>query len=209
MLWYNNPGDPRLINRDAIVNTDSAYSNYNFGVWARFAFALNATTKYVCVFDDDTLPGKKWLQNCLNTIKQSRGLLGTIGLIYNDMYNYFDHQRYGWDNPNPQTVQVDIVGHSWFFQRQFLTAFWRQLSSSFSQFCGQDIHFSYTLQKYMGLGTYVPPHPPDDKQMWGSLNGWTLGTDQNAISLKSGGPNNDFNIRFRRYSQRGWKLIKR
>ena len=61
----------------------------------------------------------------------------------------------------------------------------------------------------MGLGTYVPPHPPDDKQMWGSLNGWTLGTDQNAISLKSGGPNNDFNIRFRRYSQRGWKLIKR
>jgi hypothetical protein len=61
MLWYNNPGDPRLINRDAIVKTDSAYSNYNFGVWARFAFALNATTKYVCVFDDDTLPGKKWL----------------------------------------------------------------------------------------------------------------------------------------------------
>ena len=40
-------------------------SSHNFGVWARFAVGLLANTKYVCVFDDDTIPGKKWFENCL------------------------------------------------------------------------------------------------------------------------------------------------
>ena len=208
LLWYNNPGHQSLINRDALTLTDSAFSNYNFGVWARFAFALNATTKYICIFDDDTLPGKRWLENCLQTIKTHRGLLGTIGLQYQSKRSYFKNVRHGWDNPNQQTRQVDIVGHSWFFQRQFLTRFWRQLPNPFNPLCGQDMHFSYTLQKYMGLNTYVPPHPVQDKQLWGSLNGWQLGTDQHAISLmKDRKPNEDFNIQYKSYIQKGWKLM--
>jgi GT2 family glycosyltransferase len=43
----------------------TAECNSNLGVWARFAFALNAKTEYVCVLDDDVVPGKKWFENCL------------------------------------------------------------------------------------------------------------------------------------------------
>jgi hypothetical protein len=63
MLWYNNPGD-EFPNRMVIENTTSAFCNRNLGVWSRFAYALNAKTKYVCVFDDDTIPGNNWLKNC-------------------------------------------------------------------------------------------------------------------------------------------------
>ena len=37
--------------------------NKNLGVWARFSLALNCKGKYICIFDDDTIPGKDWLKN--------------------------------------------------------------------------------------------------------------------------------------------------
>ena len=72
----------------------SAISNHNFGVWARFAYALNAKTEYVCIFDDDTIPGSLWFQNCLDTYKTHPGILGTIGVRFTrPEYRYF--QRVG------------------------------------------------------------------------------------------------------------------
>ena len=52
LLWYNNPGDDELINYDIGSEIPAAYCNYNFGVWARFYFAMNAKNPYVCVIDD-------------------------------------------------------------------------------------------------------------------------------------------------------------
>ena len=58
----------------------------NYGVWARFAFALNSTSDYVCVFDDDTIPSEKWFENCINCIEnENNGLYGTIGVTFNDL----------------------------------------------------------------------------------------------------------------------------
>jgi GT2 family glycosyltransferase len=82
LLWYNSPENNNEINYDIIQQIPTALCNVNFGVWARFAFALMCRTKYICIFDDDTIPGKKWLENCYNTIQQHNGLLGTVGLIY-------------------------------------------------------------------------------------------------------------------------------
>lgn len=182
MLWYNSPGSIFDYNLSAINSTIAAVSNHNFGVWSRFYFALNAKTKYVCIFDDDTMPGVNWLHNCLDTIKTHRGLLGSIGLIFNSKEDYYQHDRFGWANPNEEAKQVDIVGHSWFFEREFLTAFCRELPLLDVALCGEDIHFSYTLQKYFQLPTIVPPHPKDDKSLWGSTKGWKLGMDKHAIS---------------------------
>ena len=53
MLWQNNIEgfDSELTN-----SITTASCNKNLGVWARFAFALNAKTEYICVLDDDTIP---------------------------------------------------------------------------------------------------------------------------------------------------------
>ena len=166
--------------------TVHASCNKNFGVWARFAYALNANTEYVCVFDDDTIPGSKWLENCLNTIQTHNGLLGTIGVKYQTETGYHPMTRVGWAEPNQVVEQVDIVGHSWFFRREWLSTFWReQPDINQSRLVGEDMHFSYTLQKYLGLNTYVPPHPKDDVEMWGSKpdTAWAIGQDAAALSM--------------------------
>jgi hypothetical protein len=45
----------------------------------RFALALLATTEYVAIFDDDSIPGCDWFANCLETMARTPGILGTNG----------------------------------------------------------------------------------------------------------------------------------
>jgi hypothetical protein len=48
--------------------------------------ALLANTEYVCIFDDDTIPGKRWFENYLSTIKQYNGLLGTVDVLFKKLH---------------------------------------------------------------------------------------------------------------------------
>ncbi len=207
LLWQN-LGEK--YDENLTEQTIHANCNYNFGVWARFAFALNAETEYICVFDDDTIPGTKWLENCLRTIKTYDGLLGTIGVKYQTETSYQPIERVGWANPNENVEQVDIVGHSWFFKRDWLTTFWRELPDlGSSRLVGEDIHFSYTLQKYLNKNTYVPPHPKNDLEMWGSLplTAWSIGQDKAAISMNTDNLNIMSNA-YTNYIKKGFKILK-
>ena len=198
-----------------------AYCNYNFGVWARFYFAMNARNQYVVVFDDDTIPGKRWLENCMKTMETNEGLLGTVGLIYPQPKpphesSYFEpYVRVGWPNKgnNNEPVQVDFVGHSWFFKKEWLSYLVRELPNPEYNICGEDMHFSYMLQKYANIPTFVPPHPIDDKELWGSLKGNKYGADENSIWESNqkgvdGTPSKYLmNRHFREQRLKGWKLI--
>lgn len=205
MLWQNNNSD--IFDKNITNNLTTSIVNKNLGVWARFTYALNAKTEYICIFDDDTIPGTMWYENCLNTIEEYNGLLGGIGVIFNSNENYFPIERVGWANPNETTKEVDIVGHSWFFKKEWLTAFWRELPPNGYEIVGEDMHFSYMLQKYLGLKTYVPPHPINNKEMWSSLKGWEMGTEKNALSLN---PNNMelMNDYYKKIIKEGFKRIK-
>jgi hypothetical protein len=208
IMFWQNKGD--VFDKNLTINTTHAECNKNLGVWARFAFALNAQTEYICVFDDDTIPGKKWLENCYNTIQTHDGLLGTIGVKFQDKNNYVNNVRVGWDRPNETTEVVDIVGHSWFFKREDLATFWRELPDlNHSQIVGEDMHFSYTLQKYTNKKTYVPPHPISDMEMWGSKpdSAWSIGTDSAAIS-RDWSNMNTMNQAFMNYINKGFKILK-
>jgi hypothetical protein len=220
MLWYNNP---EILEPNYEIGTKipTAYCTANLGVWARFAFALNANTEYICIQDDDSIPGSKWLENCINTMEQQEGLLGTVGLYYpqpvpalDPRCSYYEYyQRYGWVNPNEETKQVDLVGHSWFFKKEWLSDFWKEMPDYDKySLCGEDMHFSYMLQKYRNIPTFVPPHPKDNREMWGSIKG-DYGVDEHSLwesnkknnsgtSFKSA--MNDFFIQQRR---EGWKLL--
>ena len=183
LIWQNAGGGK--IPEEFFSKAYISVNNYNYGVWSRFAFALNATTEYVCIFDDDTIPGKKWLENCISTMHTHQGLLGTRGLKFMSKTRYSPNIGFGWDQPNLFTEKVDIVGHFWFFKKKWLSAFWRELPpSDSSHIAGEDIHFSYTLQKYLKLNTYVPPHPPNDLELWGSQPklALELGDDNEGIS---------------------------
>jgi hypothetical protein len=190
-------------NNVTIVN-----SSENYGVWARFAIALLAKTTYVCIFDDDTIPGKKWFENCYTTILKVNGLLGTIGVILvPSKEKYIMKMRYGWDGCNEEIVQVDVVGHSWFFKREWLAHLWSIVPDyEFMNVSGEDMGFSYALQK-VGINTYVPPHPKDDLEMYGSIpdKAWKYGMEPHCISFNEW---SKFDKMYKYYRDRGFKCLE-
>jgi Glycosyl transferase family 2 len=181
----------------------------NLGVWARFAFALNAETEYLLMLDDDTIPGARWIENCIATMEKTPGLLGTRGLIFVQPESYSINVEAGVHAPNEDTVEVDIVGHAWFFKRAWLSAYWSEYSNKFPEMlAGEDIHFSFAIQKNLGLPTLVPPHPADDLTLWGSIpdRAVALGTSQEAIS-KGSGAMKKFERALKHYRKLGFQVL--
>jgi glycosyltransferase involved in cell wall biosynthesis len=203
MIWNNNADSTIQLDNITIAN-----SNKNFGVWSRFAYALNAKTKYICIFDDDTIPGNRWLENCYETIKTYDGLLGAAGIIFENE-NYFPHKRCGWPAPNAKTTRVDIVGHSWFFKREWLPYLWiEKIDEDNFDLVGEDMTFPYALQKHLGLQTYVPNHPVNNKTLWGSIKGMRYGTSKNPIAISNSPENlNKMDTYYKLLLKRGFKII--
>ncbi len=164
-------------------------SDKNCGVWERFRLAEKAPSKYVCVFDDDTIPGNRWLENCHTQMLKEEGLFGTIGILLEnpERYAYEGFFRTGWDGPLDFTTQVDFVGHSWFFKKDWLKYLFTD-TEEFQQFktAAEDMSFSAQLQK-QGIKTFVAPHPINDTSLWGSLPEYAnkLGNSAGALYLTS------------------------
>lgn len=189
IIWNNG-------NRDINLNkykNDPFYkvfdTNYNSGVWSRFIISQIADTEYVCIFDDDTIPGHNWFKNCLNCMEEKEALYGTIGVIFKDSGEYEHYRRYGWDchnsGNNEVSTPVDIVGHSWFFKKDWISYFVREPPKVNEYFSvGEDMTFSFMLQKYANIPTYVPPHPSNDLSLFGSIpkTAWEYGCDGNTGS---------------------------
>lgn len=207
-IWQNYlEGEPSIPNDIPGVTVFHAGKNMKYH--GRFALALLAKTKYVSILDDDTIPGRRWYENCLNTMKVVPGIMGGAGCILQSRF-YWQHLRAGWPMPTKEAVEVDLVGHAWFFRRQDLTHMWREVPFSFEN--GEDIQFSYLAKKYGDVRSYCPPHPEDKPEMWSSLKAVEYGNDDKASSNGSLMPIPEF------YQQRdkiichaidcGWKTVR-
>lgn len=206
-VWVNGQigEEDRKRLREAMPLARFVYCDENMGVWARFAFGLNMRTEYSVVFDDDTVPGLRWVENCMHNMLTEEALYGTVGLVYNKPLFYMNHKRVGWPAPNRETRVVDIVGHSWFFKTDWLRQYWYHTDDIDGiTFCGEDMHFSYALQS-IGIKTAVPPHPIEEKELWGSLKGFEAGTGEEAISISGKGSMMD--IPLKRLVERGFRLM--
>ena len=162
MLWYNKGIEPQI----TIDGIKAVYCSENFKFHGRFAFALLAKTEYIAIFDDDTIPGKHWFENCLDCMQKQEGIYGTRGIILSKSSPI----AVGWNGQqNNNITEVDLVGHAWFFKRDWLKYMWQEYPISWEN--GEDIQFSYLCQKYGNIKTFVPPHPKNDKSVWGSIKG--------------------------------------
>jgi len=207
-LYHNRHRKHKL--PDGIVGQFQRYISVfpNLGVWPRFLTCLEFSSEHVCVFDDDTVPGTRWLENCLTGMALKPGLYGTNGILFPPQGRR-PYKQVGWKQSNEKLTAVDIVGHSWFFRRDWLRAYaaeprpMREDGSHFRR-CGEDYFFSYVLQRRLGLGTYVPPHPATQQSFWGSTQG-RLGRDQHALWRQKGeeAAKNEFHAALRK---RGWQL---
>jgi cellulose synthase/poly-beta-1,6-N-acetylglucosamine synthase-like glycosyltransferase len=177
MLWYN-----KGIKEQQSVFNDikAAYCNHNFSFIGRFAFALLAQTEYVAIYDDDTIPGRDWYKNCLETIEKYNGIIGTKGVRLINL-SFINHEQIGWNSHNKNIEEVDLVGHCWFLKREWLKYFWMEDPPLWNN-C-EDLHLSYTCLKYGNIKTYIASHPSEHINLWGSIKGLEYGTDDMASSM--------------------------
>ena len=178
-LWVNHHEDNENFDLSGL-DVDRIFKNdFNWKFYGRFAAALLADTEYIAIYDDDTIPGSKWHENCLNTMKTHEGILGSAGILLNGS-RYIQHDRCGWPTQNKETTEVDLVGHAWFFKREWLRYLWQEKPTTWDN--GEDIQFAFMAKIHGGIPTYCPPHPPEDRELHGSILGNELGIDSKATS---------------------------
>ena len=152
-IWYNKPEEGEQYDLTGL-GYKVVMCNHNFKFHGRFALGLLAKTEYVAFFDDDTIPGNRWFENCIDTIDNGGdGILGTTGIhIQGDKYN--PHQKVGWNGiHNKETWEVDLVGHAWFMKKDYLRYLWYENPINWDN--GEDMQLSYQAQKYGNIKTYV------------------------------------------------------
>ena len=202
-VWYNDNLNFEIKNK----NIKTYKSNWNTKFWGRFMISLLIRTEYVSIFDDDVLPNNNWFNNCINSINIKEGLYGGSGVVLlKDSYN--PNKKIGWNGLHSEKIEkVDLVGHAWFFKQKWSKYLWYENPYSWDN--GEDIMFSYLLQKYGNINTYVPPHPEEDKSLWCTDYKFAFdnGNDDNASFKK----NNHYNLRndiVKHCIKNGWKRIQ-
>jgi hypothetical protein len=183
-VWYNKSGIAQNLPTDKNIKT--YVCNWNTKFWGRFTIPLFVTTPFVAMFDDDVMPGSDWFKNCLETIEnpETNGILGGSGVILKAA-KYKPNGKVGWNGiNNNETRRVDLVGHAWFFRQEWLKYLWYEKPYTWDN--GEDIMFSYLAQKYAGINTFVPPHPPNQTDLWSTWPRFSRkhGDDKNASYRK-------------------------
>lgn len=175
--------DYELLKREGI---EYAETSHDYGVWGRFTFALNATTNFVCIMDDDIVPGSRYIENCVNSYERQPGIYGTFGTCFTRGRGGIN---YGWrETNNSEAKQVNYLYQTWFMPREALHAFWAEVISEHltkHRHIAEDIHLSLMAKKYLGLKSYVVPHPSDNKELWGNITGVKYGLDEFAVHLNT------------------------
>lgn len=187
MYWNLKSDNPQfqpdygLLVREAI---EYAETSHDYGVWGRFTFALNATTDFVCIMDDDIVPGRRYIENCLNSYEKQPGIYGTLGTCF---IKAGGGTTYGWrEVKNSEPKQVNYLYQTWFMPREVIHVFWSELISEHltkRRHIGEDIHLSLMARKYLGLKSYVVPHPANNKEFWGNITDVKYGLDEFAVHL--------------------------
>lgn len=171
----------------------------NFKFHGRFTVPLIMKTDYVAIFDDDTIPGQNWLKNCLYTSTQLNCIVGANGRILPGE-GYKEIGLDPNDKPNESPIEVDYVGHCWFFKRSWIHHMWRDEPASLEN--GEDIHLAASLKVFGGIKCYWAHQPLGRKDMWGDTQP-TFGWDDHASYKKPAHGNQRSEI-MSYWKEKGW-----
>ncbi len=172
------------VNAGAIGHDETALSgrdlqviraNVNYGPWVRFTMASEIASqnqsKYLCILDDDTVPGPKWIQACVERLEQAEAnpeestyCIAAAGEIFrSDDPN--DRISIGPERQGPDEHDVDVGRQGWFFPTRLLEAFQSHPRLGDGRI-GWGLHFSAALQK-AGVFTLVLPYEHGNHDRWG------------------------------------------
>lgn len=152
-IWQNG----NYINIDKYrqkYNVKIIKSDENFKFHGRFAFALLMQTEYVMIFDDDIIPGKHWINNCLTLCNEKNCIVGQNGRFYDTKTKKYYGLGSGKNlNFLSNPTKAHLVGHCWFFKKKWLSYMWKQEPFSYEN--GEDIHFCFSAKLFGNIDSYV------------------------------------------------------
>ena len=207
-VWYNTPEDKTIIqNLPSDLKIKTYQCNHNTKFFGRFTLPLLCKTKYVAMFDDDIICGKDWFKNCLETIEKEDAILGGSGVLLHGN-QYQPNSKVGWNGiKSPESIEVDLVGHAWFFKQEYGKFMWEEQPPSWDN--GEDMFFSYIAQKH-NIKTIVPPHPEHNQELWSNVPGRdrNMGNDAAASWIHNKDHMTLRNSITSTLINKGWKTVK-
>ena len=166
----------------------------NFKFHGRFTLPLLFNTKYTAIFDDDTIPGPKWLEHCEELCEEKNCIVGANGRNY---------KKKGYDcgGGNNYAIKCDVVGHCWFFKTEWVHYMWRDKPPTYDN--GEDIHLCATCKIHGNIDSYFPSQPNDRLEVWGDTEQY-LGQDDHAQYKKLDHTDLRWSL-YEYWIQKGWK----
>lgn len=169
----------------------------NFKYHGRFVLPLLFSTEYTAIFDDDTIPNRRWLEHCKRLCDQRNCIVGANCRNYNGISCGLCDGKF-----NIEPIRGDIVGHFWFFKTKWIHYMWREAAPTFEN--GEDIHFCASCQIHGGIDSYIPTQTPDDPDAWGDTRP-DLGKDLHAAWRKKNHDSLRYQL-YRYWTLKGWRI---
>jgi GT2 family glycosyltransferase len=126
-----------------IINSD-----LNTKFWGRFAIANLFNTEYVLMLDDDIIPGRLWIENCLRLCNEKNAIITGNGRCINNS------KCWGDGGYVTEDTKVAFGGHSWFYKKEWLQYFLCEKPLNYDT--GEDITFSALCKIKGNIETWVP-----------------------------------------------------
>jgi hypothetical protein len=144
-------------------------SSVNLKYFGRHTLAKHAETAYTWILDDDIIPGKRWIENCLEICDAKDAIVCRSGRIippgdlfpgvvkdqhYLKQYFIGDNKLVNGINICEENTIVDYGCSSFFFKTEWEQHFWSIWPNTFQN--GEDMHLSASCKIRNDILTIVP-----------------------------------------------------
>jgi len=176
IVWNDNDGLGRDLHIDGveIINSNSN-EWHNCGA---FLIAYFCNTDYVCILDDDALPGKRFFEFCLKHIGKdaTKQILAGFGIKLRSNRYGGRHQFRSRVSNELKWERVDMAGNIYFCWKSAILPMFSKRPPFWHHIV--DLHFSFMARKE-GYKIYVPY--PSNKDEMPFTAGLPLGVSVNAM----------------------------
>lgn len=204
LIWRN----PQKYNLDFPAITYHSESPHFNSLYGRFYNSLHIQTPYVFICDDDLLPGRKYLERCIEFSKKNNDnvVVSSFGLVFpKNAREYKPTTRLSQNIFLQHPFKVDMGGQGWFMKTELIKYFLHRPPLELNT--GEDLHFSFCLYEN-NIPIYVLDKDKKNKETWQDITLGERGMDEKA-QYKSN--KNHFPLRnalVSKYVELGWEFGK-